>query len=53
MHWLVQLIDAAGLKYFINTNITFSTSSSPARRLKPYTARSPLGTSGGGTVMSR
>lgn len=50
----VQLIDAAGLKYFINTNITFSTSSSAsgAASEASYTAPIVASTSGGGTVMS-
>jgi uncharacterized repeat protein (TIGR01451 family) len=50
----VQLIDAAGLKYFINTNITFSTSSSAsgAASEASYTHSIAASTSGGGTTMS-
>jgi uncharacterized repeat protein (TIGR01451 family) len=50
----VQLIDAAGLKYFINTNITFSTSSSAsgAASEASYTHSIVASTSGGGTTMS-
>lgn len=50
----VQLIDAGGLKYFVNTNITFSTSSSAsgAASEASYTAPIVASTSGGGTTMS-
>ncbi len=50
----VQLIDAGGLKYFINTNITFSTSSSAsgAASEASYSAPIAASTSAGGTVMS-
>ncbi len=50
----VTLIDAAGLKYFINTNITFNTSSSAsgAASEASYTVPIAASTSAGGTVMS-
>ena len=50
----VQLIDAGGLKYFINTNITFSTSSSAsgAASEASYTHAIVASTSAGGTTMS-
>jgi uncharacterized repeat protein (TIGR01451 family) len=50
----VQLIDSAGLKYFINTNITFSTSSSAsgAASEASYTNAIVASTSGGGTTTS-
>jgi uncharacterized repeat protein (TIGR01451 family) len=49
-----QLIDASGLKYFINTDITFSTSSSAsgAASEASYTAPVVASTSGGGTTTS-
>ncbi len=48
----IQLIDAAGLKYFINDNITFSTSSSASGAMEEasYTHAVAATTSGGGTV---
>ena len=50
----VALIDAGGLKYFINTNITFSTSSSASAgdSEASYTIPVAATTSGGGTTMS-
>jgi hypothetical protein len=50
----IQLIDAAGLKYFINDNITFSTSSSASGAMSEasYTHAVAATTSGGGTVAS-
>ena len=50
----VQLIDAAGLRYFINTNITFSTSSSAsgAASEASYTVPVAASTVAGGTTMS-
>lgn len=50
----IQLIDAGGLQYFINTNITFSTSSSAsgAASEASYTHAIAATTSGGGTTMS-
>jgi hypothetical protein len=50
----IQLIDAGGLEYFINTNITFSTSSSAsgAASEASYTHAIAATTSGGGTTMS-
>src|SRR5258708_29553282 len=50
----VTLIDAAGLKYFINPNITFNTSSSAsgAASEASYTVPIAASTSAGGTVMS-
>ncbi len=50
----VQLIDAAGLKYFINTNITFSTSSSAsgAASEASYQGPIPASTMAGGVVSS-
>lgn len=50
----VQLIDSAGLQYFINTNITFSTSSSAsgAASEASYTNAIVASTSGGGTTTS-
>ena len=50
----IQLIDAAGLKYFINTNITFSTSSSAsgAASEASYTNAIVASTSAGGTTTS-
>lgn len=50
----IQLIDSAGLKYFINTNITFSTSSSAsgAASEASYTGPIAASTSAGGTTMS-
>jgi uncharacterized repeat protein (TIGR01451 family) len=49
-----QLIDASGLKYFINTNITFSTSSSASGAMSEasYTHAVAATTSAGGTTMS-
>lgn len=49
-----MLVDAAGLEYFINTNITFSTSSSAsgAASEASYTGPVSATTSGGGTVSS-
>src|SRR6202040_1416512 len=46
-----SLIDSQGLKYFINTNITFSTSSSAsgAASEASYTHAVAASTSGGGT----
>ncbi|HTQ78744.1 MAG TPA: hypothetical protein VMM92_02025, partial [Thermoanaerobaculia bacterium] len=48
------LIDASGVKYFINTNITFSTSSSASAAMSEasYTHAVAATTSGGGTVSS-
>jgi hypothetical protein len=48
------LIDAQGLKYFINTNITFSTSSSASGAMSEasFTHAVPATTMGGGTVSS-
>jgi hypothetical protein len=50
----ISLIDAQGLKYFINTNITFSTSSSAsgAASEASYTHAVAASTSGGGTTAS-
>jgi uncharacterized repeat protein (TIGR01451 family) len=50
----VALIDASGLKYFINTNITFSTSSSAsgAASEASYTGPIVASTSAGGTTTS-
>jgi uncharacterized repeat protein (TIGR01451 family) len=50
----IGLIDAAGLKYFINTNITFSTTSSAsgAASEASYTAAVAATTLNGGTTMS-
>ncbi|HEX7679926.1 MAG TPA: IPTL-CTERM sorting domain-containing protein [Thermoanaerobaculia bacterium] len=50
----IALIDAAGLKYFINTNITFSTSSSASGAASEASYQGPIvaSTSAGGTVMS-
>jgi hypothetical protein len=50
----VSLIDAAGLKYFINTNITFSTSSSASAGMSEASYQVPIAasTSLGGTTMS-
>ncbi|MGH9144408.1 MAG: hypothetical protein ACRD3J_26550, partial [Thermoanaerobaculia bacterium] len=50
----IQLIDAGGLEYFINTNITFSTSSSAsgAASEASYTHAIAASTSAGGTTMS-
>ena len=48
------LIDAAGLKYFINTNITFSTTSSASGAMSEasYTHAVAASTLNGGTTMS-
>jgi uncharacterized repeat protein (TIGR01451 family) len=50
----IGLIDAGGLKYFINTNITFSTSSSASGAASEASYQAPIvaSTMGGGTVMS-
>jgi len=50
----VALIDAGGLKYFINTNITFSTSSSASAAMSEasYTHAVAASTLNGGTVAS-
>jgi hypothetical protein len=50
----VNLIDAAGLKYFINTNITFSTSSSASAAMSEasFTHAVNASTSAGGVVTS-
>ncbi len=50
----VALIDSQGLKYFINTNITFSTSSSASAGMSEasYTHAVAASTSGGGTTSS-
>jgi uncharacterized repeat protein (TIGR01451 family) len=50
----IGLVDAGGLKYFINTNITFSTSSSAsgAASEASYTHAIAASTSAGGTVMT-
>ncbi|HXA20214.1 MAG TPA: hypothetical protein VN380_24765, partial [Thermoanaerobaculia bacterium] len=50
----IGLIDASGLKYFINTNITFSTTSSAsgAASEASYTHAVAASTSAGGTTMS-
>lgn len=50
----ISLIDAGGLKYFINSNITFSTSSSASAAASEasYTQAIPASTSAGGTTMS-
>lgn len=47
-----QLVDSAGLEYFINTNITFSTSSSASGAVSEasYTGPVQATTSGGGSV---
>ncbi len=49
-----QLIDASGVKYFIDTNITFSTSSSASGAMSEasYTHAVAATTMNGGTVMS-
>jgi hypothetical protein len=49
------LIDASGLKYFINTNITFSTTSSASGAMSEasYTASVAATTLNGGTTSSR
>src|SRR5882724_8176523 len=49
----VQLIDAGGLKYFINTNITFSTSSSASGAASEASFTAPIAAStlAGGSVM--
>ncbi|HRA00916.1 MAG TPA: hypothetical protein PLJ62_12000 [Thermoflexales bacterium] len=48
----IQIVDAHGLKYFINTNITFSTSSSAsgAASEASFTAAVNASTTGGGVV---
>jgi len=48
------LIDASGLKYFVNTNITFSTTSSASAAVSEanYTHAVAATTSGGGTTSS-
>jgi len=48
------LVDASGVKYFINDNITFSTSSSGSAAMSEasYTHAVAASTSGGGTVAS-
>src|SRR5258707_13707031 len=50
----ISLIDAGGLKYFIDTNITFSTSSSAsgAASEASYTVPIVASTVAGGTTMS-
>ncbi|HXH39015.1 MAG TPA: hypothetical protein VNN08_10335 [Thermoanaerobaculia bacterium] len=50
----IGLIDAAGLKYFINTNITFSTSSSASGAASEASYQNAIvaSTVAGGTVMS-
>lgn len=50
----IQLTDASGMEYFINTDITFSTSSSAsgAESEASYTAAVAATTSAGGTVAS-
>ncbi|HXH38087.1 MAG TPA: DUF11 domain-containing protein [Thermoanaerobaculia bacterium] len=50
----IALVDAGGLKYFIDTNITFSTSSSAsgAASEASYTHAIAASTAAGGTVMS-
>jgi hypothetical protein len=50
----IGLIDAAGLKYFINTNITFSTSSSASAGMSEASYQNAIvaSTALGGTVMS-
>ncbi len=50
----IGLIDAAGLKYFINTNITFSTSSSASGAASEASYQAPIvaSTVAGGTVTS-
>ncbi|GEM_PF-1629650 len=50
----VQLIDSGGLQYFINTNITFSTSSSASGAASEASFTGPVvaSTSAGGTTMS-
>ncbi len=50
----MSLIDAGGLKYFINTNITFSTSSSASGAMSEASYQAPVAasTSAGGTTMS-
>ncbi len=50
----IALIDQGGLKYFINTNITFSTSSSASAGMSEasYTHAVPASTSAGGVSMS-
>jgi uncharacterized repeat protein (TIGR01451 family) len=49
----VQLVDAGGLKYFINTDVTFTTSSSAsgAASEASYTGPIAASTSAGGSVM--
>lgn len=50
----IQLIDANGMKYFVNTNITFSTTSSASGAMSEasFTAAVPASTSAGGTAAS-
>lgn len=50
----VALVDAAGLRYFINTNLTYSTSSSASGAASEASFAAPVvaSTSAGGTVMS-
>ena len=50
-----QLDDAAGVKYFVNTDITFSTSSSASGAMSEasFTHTVTATTSGGGTVQSK
>jgi len=50
----IRLVDAGGLQYFINTDVTFSTSSSAsgAASEASYTHAIAASTSAGGTVMS-
>ncbi|HEV7428328.1 MAG TPA: DUF11 domain-containing protein [Thermoanaerobaculia bacterium] len=50
----IQLIDAAGLKYFIDTNINFSTSSSASGAASEASFSAPVvaSTIGGGSVLS-
>src|SRR5664279_5592330 len=50
----VALIDNSGLKYFINTNITFSTTSSASGAASEASFTGPIvaSTSAGGTTMS-
>ena len=50
----VSLIDASGIKYFINTNITFSTTSSASAAMSEasYTHSVAASTLNGGTTMS-
>jgi hypothetical protein len=51
----IALIDASGLKYFINTDITFSTSSSASAGMSEasYTHSVAATTSAGGTVLDQ